>query len=205
MLIKLNQILFSAALILLAGTTQANEVCNTISDCRELKQQAEKKIYQLEGSLSQVGDFLRRPNGKIITYLDRSEASYLCAAKGMQLPTVRALAIEGTKNGAKILELDQVPGGKVPWGFKLISVEYPDTMDEFYYSNKEYIRPEGDKGEQVSWSSSPVVRSNDIYNTPNVYIFEGYSGAISLNNSTSGGFFSSVRCVRPNIEQLEME
>ena len=54
------QILLSAAIALIAGVAQAGEVCNTISECQKLKQQVDAKIQELQGGLSQIGDFLRK-------------------------------------------------------------------------------------------------------------------------------------------------
>jgi hypothetical protein len=177
-----KQIILCAAIALIAGVVQANEVCNTVSECQKLKWQADAKIQQLQGGISSIGDFLRNTDGTVKTNVNQYQAYDLCKAQGKRLPTARELAVEGTKHGAEILELNQISEGITRSDFRLVSVVNADgKKDKFYYDGYEnYARPAGDSANYWIWSSSlhPNIGAN--------------IGAYAFRLSEQYGYFATI-------------
>jgi hypothetical protein len=185
-----KQIILSAAIALMAGVVQANEVCNTVSECQKLRWRADARIQQLESGISSIGDFLRNRDGSVKTGVNQYQADALCKAQGKRLPTLRELAVEANKHGAEMLELNQVSSGKPPTGFHLVSVRNADgKRDHFYYSTGNYARPRY-SGDHWTWSSSLSPTHYD-----SAYHLLNYGGYISNDNRDHRDNFSAVRCV----------
>jgi hypothetical protein len=184
-----KQILLSTAITLIAGVVQAGEICSTVSECKRLERQADVRIQQLQEGLSQLGYLLRHKDGTIITGAHQDDAINLCRRRGKRLPTARELAVEGTKYGAELLDLNQVSSG-IPEGFYLVAAVNSDgKKDQFFYSTENYNRPEGDLGNYWVWSSS-VHPHNDGY----AYIFNGNNGKFGHAVGNYRRLDGAVRC-----------
>ena len=109
-----------------------------------------------------------------VRYLTHYEAAESCPA-GTRLPTIRELAEEAEKRGAKgILELNQVDPKAVQKGYRKVSViNMNGKKDEFYFNHHGYKKPKRELDKNNFWSSSINSEFSD-----GVYVFNGEYGTI---------------------------
>ena len=106
----------------------------------------------------------------------KKETPDVCEAAGKgHLPTARELAKISQARGAKgILEPNQVKPSKLSTGFGRISAIDPNgQLDEFYFSDVGYQRPQQEYLTALFWSSSINSRSSD-----EVYALNGAYGNV---------------------------
>lgn len=109
------------------------------------------------------GVTLRWPDGSIRNY-SFEEAKRACPA-GTHLPTVRELAKECQKRGAKgIFEVSEVDPNDPPFFFgKISAINLDGAKDEFYFEEKGY-QPGDGLEDSFYWTSSiDAVRSYEAY------------------------------------------
>ncbi|MBN21254.1 MAG: hypothetical protein CL678_08190 [Bdellovibrionaceae bacterium] len=125
----------------------------------------------------------------IKTKVDYYEAEKICEDRGMRLPTAREMALLFQTRGAEISETEQ--DGFYP-------VDGRDVIgnpDFFYFSWKEYKRPEDKLEQHTFWTSS--IRP-ELHTA--AYTFNGYLGDV-MDEPRARRVFTSVRCVRLHSNQ----
>ncbi len=214
----LNRILTILAISLIAGggARAANE-CDTLPECRQLKneyegflQKVEARILALQPS-PQFGDIVRNANKSVRTFVQSSEyiksiggpvpngelgALEYCASHGMHLPSARELAQLASRQCTSDI------AGKEPCGAAGISETAKDgyyqlnaqnadgQSDIFYFSYAGYKRPAGDLGNHSFWSSSVFPN-----NSSRAFFLSGDHGYVDYDLYQNYYFYYAVRCV----------
>lgn len=104
------------------ANVQAEEVCNTVEDCRNLKVKVENRLAEL---LKYVTPELTEVLGTGVTH---TEAEKICLERKMRLPTARELVIFA--NGLESISETKINGYR-----EITAKDSAGNRDHFYYSN----------------------------------------------------------------------
>lgn len=174
--------LLIATLVMSFGLhAKAAEVCETLTECRDLQRKVETRIRTLL-EVPELTDLVLGGNGYPGVGTWRVADNY-CRANGMRLPTTRELALVAQSMGARgISSIAQI--GYAP----VYNFEGNTTVIDFYYNPSNYIPPAGDLGRYRIWSANDAMNGDS-------YIFDGRNGALGVysrivNNSIA------VRCAK---------
>ncbi|PIT99565.1 MAG: hypothetical protein COT74_11240 [Bdellovibrionales bacterium CG10_big_fil_rev_8_21_14_0_10_45_34] len=130
----------------------ASNVCNTLSECQNLRASVEQRIRQLmAGQVAKFGTIVKIESDNAL-YVRQTEAIKYCKENAMSLPTARELARLATSLGAA--GISETPRE----GYHLISAKNTDgVIDIFYFNPTGYSNPS--ETESFLWSSS--IRSDN--------------------------------------------
>lgn len=148
--------------------------------------------YTKKGDLLDENGIIRNLNG-INRRMVMSYARVACPA-GTHLPSLREFAREAQLHGAKgILEVVDVPDGKVSPGYNRYSVLNSDgQLDEFYFSGNGY-KPQDDISKFYFWTSSVDIEHQ---NAGWAFGFmDDLNGAFPKNFDAQNEFVS-IRCFK---------
>lgn len=154
----------------------------------------------------EIGDFERDASGRV-RHMNQYDAEKYCLNLGSRLPTIRELAEESQKRGAKGILETAYPGVSanapavevereqmINDGYREIFTKNiaDESVVDFYFNFSGYQRPAGDLGRYWYWSSSVHPDGDSLY----AYLFVGAIGVIFNYDRLVSNDGSTVRCVR---------
>lgn len=215
--VSISMLSLIIAVKFLPTEVRADEVCNTITECRNLEARIKARLAAIMNSpFILIDGIVRYADGSVVE-MGHVDGARFCQAHGLRLPTAREFALIAKSMGAKGLletsypdepigssaveaEIEQRRGRSYPQpGYYYISRHIPDPNDlskpgkeavDFYYSHSGYNRPTGVQGEHMFWSSS-LGRNTTLAASLN-----GVTGVISYHDRFEKQ--AAVLCLPPN-------
>lgn len=129
-------------------------------------------------------DIARNADGSVRS-MNQYEANEYCLNQGLRLPTIRELALYAQSREAHGIRENAQEGY-----YYIEALDASGKPDTFYFTNRGYLRPQGELGMAWFWSSSLHPR-----HTGHAFYMRGYDAALvhEMRTVFGGG---AVMCVR---------
>ncbi len=176
---KLLSLISILSMSLVNSNSYAFDLCYTLKECEQLRQQVDEKIQQIqiESIQSLFGNVVKKDlisekycsenQDRDMCLMGRYQATAYCASQGMRLPSAREYALLAMSMGATGISetiLDT---------HSLISARNDNNkVDSFYYNKAGYLQPEGLIGKNSFWTSLNLDPGIMRFS----YIFNGQTG-----------------------------
>jgi hypothetical protein len=166
-------------LVFFTTSLRANEVCNLIEECQELKAKVDARLLELLKELTPALTEVLKKN------VSQANAQNICANLGHRLPTVREFAMIAQLQGAQGISQTYKPG------YTFINGLYNEgAPDPFFYSHRGYRPTSSDLAFNFYWTSS--IHPNDPRYSYSYFAESGEFIFEQRNNSLN----MAVRCVQ---------